>query len=58
MKVSKKTNIPVLRNRISAVFGRFVRLRQGPIIIKINPNVDDTKNLGNRSIFSQKSDIY
>jgi hypothetical protein len=40
-----------------AVCGCLSRLKNGPIIVKINPKVDEMKNLGNLNILSQKSDI-
>lgn len=36
------------------VWGRLSRLKSGPIMVKIRPKVDEIKNLGNLSIFSQK----
>jgi hypothetical protein len=44
-------------NNINAVSGRFNRLKRGPRSAKIIPRIDEIKNLGNFSIFSQKSDI-
>ena len=43
--------------RIIVFLGLLSKLKNGPIIVRINPNVDETKNLGNRNILSQKSDI-
>jgi hypothetical protein len=43
--------------KITVVFGLLSRLKNGPIIVKINPKVDEMKNLGNLNILSQKSDI-
>ena len=43
--------------KITVFFGLLSRLKNGPIMVKINPNVEDMKNRGNRSRFSQKSDI-
>lgn len=43
--------------KIIVFFGLLSRLKNGPIMVKINPNVEDMKNRGNRSRFSQKSDI-
>ncbi len=40
-----------------AVCGRRSRFKNGPIIIKTSPNIEDIKNLGNRSTFSQNSGI-
>jgi hypothetical protein len=59
LKVNHKNvskNITV-SNRITVVFGLLSKLKNGPIIVKINPKVDEMKNLGNLSILSQKSDI-
>jgi hypothetical protein len=47
----------VAKIRINAVCGRLSKLKKGPIIVNNNPNVEETKNLGNRSRFSQKSTI-
>jgi hypothetical protein len=47
----------IIITRITVVFGLFSRLKNGPIIVKINPKVDEMKNLGNLNILSQKSDI-
>lgn len=52
--VSKQS---ITTTKITAVFGLLSRLKNGPIIVKINPKVDEMKNLGNLSILSQKSDI-
>jgi len=52
--ISRHTNIIT---RITVVFGLFNRLKNGTIIVKINPKVDEMKNLGNLNILSQKSDI-
>ena len=52
---SRSTNIII---KIPAVFGLLSKLKNGPIIVKINPNVDEMKNLGNRNVFSQKSGIF
>lgn len=43
--------------KITAVFGLLSKLKNGPIIVRINPKVDEIKNLGNLSTLSQKSDI-
>jgi hypothetical protein len=54
MNVHKKmTNII----KMIVFFGLLSRLKNGPIMVKINPKVEDMKNRGNRSRFSQKSDI-
>ena len=47
----------IITTRITVVFGLLSRLKNGPIIVKINPKVDEMKNLGNLNILSQKSDI-
>lgn len=47
----------IITTRITVVFGLFSRLKNGPIIVRINPKVDEMKNLGNLNILSQKSDI-
>jgi len=39
------------------VCGRWSRLKNGPTKVNISPSVEEIKNLGKRSIFSQKSDI-
>jgi hypothetical protein len=43
--------------KIIVFFGLLSRLKNGPIMVKINPSVEDMKNRGNRNRFSQKSDI-
>jgi len=43
--------------KIIVFFGLLSRLKNGPIMVRINPNVEDMKNRGNRNRFSQKSDI-
>lgn len=43
--------------KINVVFGLLSRLKNGPIIVRINPKVDEMKNLGNLNTLSQKSDI-
>lgn len=43
--------------KIKLVFGLRSKLKNGPIIINIRPNVDERKNLGNLNILSQKSGI-
>jgi hypothetical protein len=40
------------------VLGVLSKLKNGPMIIKIRPNRDEMKNLGNRKVFSQKSGIF
>jgi hypothetical protein len=47
----------IISIKIAVVFGLLSKLKNGPIIVKINPNVDEIKNLGNRNTLSQKSDI-
>ena len=54
-KNSTKSNTITIK--IPAVFGLLSKLKNGPIIVKINPSVEEMKNLGNLSILSQKSDI-
>ena len=44
-------------NKINDVCGLLSRLKNGPIIVNIKPKVEEIKNLGNRKILSQKSDI-
>jgi hypothetical protein len=39
------------------VFGFLSKLKNGPIIIKIRPNIEEIKNRGKRNAFSQKSGI-
>lgn len=59
LKVNHKNvsrNITVT-TKTTVVLGLLSRLKNGPIIVKINPKVDEMKNLGNLSILSQKSDI-
>jgi len=54
----RKINIDnIINKRIAVVCGLLSRLKKGPIIVNINPKVAEMKNLGNRSILSQKSDI-
>ncbi len=59
LKVKNKNvsrNITAI-TKINVVFGLLSRLKNGPIIVRINPKVDEMKNLGNLNILSQKSDI-
>lgn len=58
-KVKNKniTKHTIIITKITVVFGLLSRLKNGPIIVKINPKVDEMKNLGNLNILSQKSDI-
>jgi hypothetical protein len=56
------SNMNVHKNTINIIkiivfLGLLSRLKNGPMMVKINPNVEDMKNRGNRSRFSQKSDI-
>jgi hypothetical protein len=53
----KITVIKTIDNRINDVCGLLSRLKNGPIIVNTKPNVEEIKNLGNRRILSQKSDI-
>lgn len=50
-----RNNIAITKTTV--VLGLLSRLKNGPIIVKINPRVDEMKNLGNLNILSQKSDI-
>lgn len=50
-----RNNIVITKTTV--VLGLRSRLKNGPIIVKINPRVDEMKNLGNLNILSQKSDI-
>ena len=47
----------IATTKTTVVLGLLSRLKNGPIIVKINPRVDEMKNLGNLNILSQKSDI-
>ena len=47
----------IIDNKINDVCGLLSRLKNGPMMVKINPKVEEIKNLGNRKILSQKSDI-
>jgi len=38
----------IINIKIAVVFGLLSKLKNGPIIVKINPNVEEIKNLGNR----------
>lgn len=49
-------NIIVINNIV--VCGRFNKFKKGPMIVKINPSIDEMKNLGNLIIFSQKFGIF
>ena len=53
----KVTDIKMIDNKINDVCGLLSKLKNGPIIVKIRPKVEDIKNLGNRNMLSQKSDI-
>jgi hypothetical protein len=53
----KTTASKVIENKITVVCGLLRRLKNGPIIVSIKPKVEEIKNLGNRNILSQKSDI-
>jgi hypothetical protein len=53
----KITVIKIIDNRMNDVCGLLSRLKNGPIIVNIKPKVEEIKNLGNRKILSQKSDI-
>ena len=55
---NKKITInKIIDIKINAVCGLLSRLKNGPIIVNIKPKVEEIKNLGNRRILSQKSDI-
>ena len=58
-KVRNKNTVMKRRTSIKTivVFGLLIKLKNGPIIVKINPSVEEIKNLGNRNTLSQKSDI-
>ena len=49
--------LDIININIIAVCGRRSRFKNGPIIIKTSPNIEDRKNLGNRNTFSQNSGI-
>lgn len=53
----KVTIIKIIDNKINDVCGLLRRLKNGPNIVSIKPKVEETKNLGNRKMLSQKSDI-
>ena len=54
----KKLTIAIIITiKNTAVCGRWSRLKNGPTIVSISPSVEEIKNLGKRSMFSQKSDI-
>ena len=56
---NKKSIKPITSiTKTPAVCGLLSKLKNGPTIVKINPNIDEMKNLGNRRILSQKSDIW
>ena len=57
VKNKKVTKVIISTNKITVVFGFLSKLKNGPTIVNSNPNVEDIKNLGNRNILSQKSDI-
>jgi hypothetical protein len=44
--------------KITVVFGRLSRFKNGPKIVSIKPITLETKNLGKRNTFSQKSGIF
>lgn len=44
--------------KITVVFGRLSKFKNGPKIVSINPITLETKNLGKRNTFSQKSGIF
>ena len=49
--------ITIINIKNTVVCGRCSKLKNGPIIVNINPSVEEIKNLGKRSMLSQKSDI-
>lgn len=53
----KMTVNTIIDNKINDVCGLLSRLKNGPIIVSTKPKVEEIKNLGNRKILSQKSDI-
>jgi len=53
----KTTASNIIENKINAVCGLLIRLKNGTMIVSIKPKVEEIKNLGNRKILSQKSDI-
>jgi hypothetical protein len=53
----KTTASKIIENKINAVCGLLRRLKNGPMIVSIKPKVEEIKNLGNRNMLSQKSDI-
>lgn len=59
-KVILKNPIIPIRITINnvVVSGRFSKFKKGPMIVKINPSMDEMKNLGNLTIFSQKLGIF
>ena len=57
VKNKKVTVIKIIDNRINDVCGLLSKLKDGPMIVNIKPKVEEMKNLGNRKILSQKSDI-
>jgi hypothetical protein len=57
VKNKKVTVIKIIDNKINDVCGLLSKLKNGPMIVNIKPKVEEMKNLGNRKILSQKSDI-
>lgn len=58
-KVIVKKATPVINTitKITAVFGRLSKFKNGPNIVNRRPIILETKNLGKRKTFSQKSVI-
>ncbi len=58
VKEIKMKLLDIITTNSIAVCGRRRRFKNGPIIIKTSPNIEDIKNLGKRSTFSQNSGIF
>jgi hypothetical protein len=58
VKEIKMKLLDIITTNNIAVCGRRRRFKNGPIIIKTSPNIEDIKNLGKRSTFSQNSGIF
>lgn len=59
-KVIVKKLIPRIETiiKITVVFGRLSKFKNGPNIVSIKPITLETKNLGKRNTLSQKSSIF
>lgn len=57
VSVKKLTLISDIITKITVLFGRLSKFRNGPNIVSSRPITLDTKNLGKRNTFSQKSGI-